>query len=597
MLVMVALVWGVVAMDRPSTRADLTIIIPVDVFTLDPQKMSYNQDLRMAYAMYEGLVRWDSSTFEVQPSIAESWEVSADGRVYTFHLTDKARWSNGDPVTAADFVYSWGRALFPESSGDYTETVFFTIKGAKEFFEWRTAQLSEYAALPEAERMQARADAAYDEAERRFLSTVGLEAVDPRTLRVTLENRVPYFLDLCAFGPMYPVHRPTVTDPRWWSVDRAGGMVRTRPDWTKPEHWVSNGPYVLKDWRFKREILLERNPEYWKPELALSRTVKFLPINDKNTSVLAYQTGVADWHSDVQADYVGDMIDAKKRDGAAANDIQVYPAFGTYFWSFNCEPTLADGRANPLHDARVRRAFVLATDRRAIVDLRRRGETPAPVLIPPGSIPGFDSPAGLGFDPVRARAELESAGWKDRDGDGIPDDPRGNRFPDVTMLYSTGTYHVDVAQAMSAMWREHLGVRCELVGKESKIYKDDLKKRSYMVARGGWYGDYGDPTTFLNLHRTGDGQNDRGYSNPAYDDLLIRAETETDPAARMALLEEAERLSMDEEVPVLTLWHYAWYYLYKDPVDAQGRPNPGGLDNFAGHPRQVQYVWELGVVK
>lgn len=600
-LILFAAVWGVVAMDHPTGRADLTIIIPVDVFTLDPQKISYNQDIRMGNALYEGIVRWDNDTFEVEPAIAQSWEVSPDGRTYTFHLTDRAKWSNGDPVTAHDFVYAWSRALFPETAGDYTETVYFPIAGAPEFFQWRTAQLEAYAALPSTERTEERALSLYQAALQQFDDTVAIKALDDHTLQVSLTNRVPFFLDLCAFVPMFPVHRATVEDPRWWSVDPETAMVRVRPDWTKPAHWVSNGPYILKEWRFKRELVIEKNPNYWRPQQVRSRTIKFLPINDKNTSVLAYQTGVADWHSDVQADYVADMIDQNKRAAEQglppANDMQVYPAYGTYFWWFNCEPTLPDGRDNPFFDPRVRRAFVLATDRQAIVDLRRRGETPAQVFVPPGSIPGFESPRGIGFDPQRARDELRAAGWYDRDNDGIPDDPRGNRFPDVVLLYSTGTYHVDVAQAMSAMWRDTLGVRTELVGKESKIYKEDLKKRNYMLARGGWYGDYGDPTTFLNLHRSTDGQNESGYNSSTLDNLLAQAETETDPDKRYALLEEAERFTMDEEVPILTLWHYAWYYLFKSPETIDGKPQPGGLRNFSAHPRQTQFVWELEVVK
>ncbi len=152
------------------------------------------------------------------------------------------------------------------------------------------------------------------------------------------------------------------------------------------------------------------------------------------------------------------------------------------------------------------------------------GEKVATTFIPPGSIGGFDTPVGLMFDPDRARQELTDAGWIDRDGNGIPENDRGIEFPTVELLYSTAGYHKDIALVLARMFEDTLGVETRLEGKETKVYKDDLKKKNYMLARGGWFGDYGDPTTFLSLHRTGDGNNDRGYSNPQFDEMLDAAD-------------------------------------------------------------------------
>ena len=583
-----------VVVDRPLPDADLTMIIPLDYNTLDPTRMEYNHDLRLSYAIYEQLVRYDnmSDDFHVVPGLARTWDVSADRLTYVFHVEHSARWSNGEPVRAGDFVYAWQRALMPETAASYT-TMFYALKGGEDFFNWREAQLAEYAARPASEKSGAAARRLRDKANQRFHDTVGVEAIDDHTLKVTLERPCAYFLDLCAFGVFSPVYPPLVES--YVAVDPISGRVEQSYEWTKPPLIVTNGPYRVRAWRFKRAMYLDRNPYYWDPTLAKLNTIKIIPITDGNTSVLAYQTGTANWHTDVEVAYIPEMLAEKARGGRQS--IHGMTTFGTYYWSFNCTPTLPDGRPNPFHDARVRRAFCLTVDKQQIADnVRRTGEQPADVLIPPGSIGGFHSPKGLGYDPKRAKEELAAAGWKDRNGDGILENEQGAEFPVVDFLYSTTSYHKDIALVLAKMWADTLGVQARLDGKETKVYKDDLKKHNFMVARGGWFGDYGDPTTFLYLHRTGDGNNDRGFSDPYFDDLMDKADREPDPDTRMRILEEAERYTMEEALPLLPLFHYGWWYLYEPPVDAEGRPNPGGLSGMSSHPRLVQYLWKLDIV-
>lgn len=592
--VLLATLAAMVASDRTLPEADLTVLNRSEFNTVDPQRMSYNHDLRLAYAIYEPLVRWDneSDDFDIVPAAAERWSVSEDGLEYVFSIREDARWSNGEPLLAEDFVFSWRRGMLPDTVADYSG-FFLHIEGARDFFEFRTAQLEAYGGRPSGEKSEAAAEALYGEALAYFDASVGLEALDEKTLRVRVERPIAYFLDLCAFGVFAPVNPDQVKGDRRFNVET--GRIDQGTDWTKPPGLITNGPYTPVSWRFKREMYLERNPHYWNPGMVRSDSVKIIPINDPNTSVLAYETGVADWNSDVTADYIADMLAAKER--GEYESIQSFSTFGTYFWSFNCEPTFGSGRENPFHDARVRRAFVMATDKRELVDnVKRSGEKVARVFVPPGSIPGFEAPEGLPFDPARALAELNAAGWIDRDGDGLPENEAGTPFPVVSMLFSTGSYHDDIALAMGRMWEEHLGVQTRLEGKELKVYRDNLKKRQYMVARGGWFGDYGDPTTFLDLHKTGDGNNDRGISDAYFDGLLERASVETDGAARMRVLEEAERYAMEEMLPILPVWHYNYYYLFEPPI-VDGEPNVGGLAGISKHPRLVQYMWKVWVVR
>lgn len=592
--ILFAILTATVLSDRPLPDAELTFVNRQEFNTVDPQQMSYLHDLRLSYAIYEGLVRWDneSENFDIIPAVARSWTISDDYLTYTFEIEPSARWSNGDPVLASDFVYSWRRAMLPDNAAYYSN-LFFTIKNAEALFNFRSSQLAEYVEQPRDQRSVARAQQLYDEALAYFEEHVGLRATGRHTLEVTLERPTAFFLDLCAFGVFNPVHPPTIESHS--RMDRLSGSRLVDVAWTKPGRIVTNGPYVPTVWRFKREMLLELNPYYWNPGMVQSKTVKILSITDPNTSVLAYQTGLADWNTDVTVDFIPEMLE--KKETGEFPDIHAFSTFGTYFWSFNCTPTLSGGRTNPFHDPRVRRAFAMAIDRDVIVNnVKRSGEAVASVFIPPGSISGFESPPGLPYDPERARRELAEAGWIDRTGDGRPENERGEPFPTVVMLYSTGSYHDRIALAMGAMWNRELGVDFRLDGKELIVYRDDLQRRNYMVARGGWFGDYGDPTTFLDLHRTGNGNNDRGYSDPVFDALMDTAADTADPDERMRILEEAERYTMMETLPILPIWHYNYYYLYKPPYDENGRPIIGGLLGISDHPRLVQYVWKLRVV-
>lgn len=603
-LVLIVGVAAAMLSDAPQPRADFTFINRGDVTTLDLQKMSWMQDLRVARTLFEGLVRHDIFTpgYDALPGVAERWEISPDSRIYTFHLRDNARWSNGEPVTADQFVYSWRRALLPDTASDYTG-LFQKIKGAREFYQWRQDALDAFKPAPGDDARPLHQTAAWrlwQETLAKFDQLVALKAPDSRTLTFELELPTPYFLDLCSFAVFYPVYPPLVS--RFELPSPATGRLDIQFGWTKPPLLVSNGPFELKVWRFRRDMRLEKNPHYWDKDRIAIDSIAIPSIEDPNAAVLAFRSGSVDWVSDVSVPYRADILaqklafHAEHADARSAmlaqgldpveidrrlppdprNHIHPFPAFGTYFYNFNCQPRLQDGRENPFADPRVRRAFAMAIDKQRIVTtLRRVGERVATTLIPPDSIPGYRSPAGLPYDPAAARRLLAEAGY-----------PGGKGFITVELLFNKDAGHDLAAQAIAKDWEANLNVDVELVTREIGVFKDDLRKQNFMTSRAGWFGDYGDPTTFLDLNRKDDGNNDRKYNSPVFEDLMARADREPDADARLRLLEQAERLIVEQDLPLIPLYHYVQMYLY----------DPHKVTGISSHPRQEQTPIHIDII-
>lgn len=594
-LVLVGAVALSVLSDSPRRPADFTFINRGDLSTLDIHRMSWLQDLRLGRALYEGLVRNDvfSPDYRIVPGVAERWDISADGKVYTFHLRANAKWSNGSPVRAQDFVYAWRRAILPDTASDYIK-YFQLIRGAREFGDWRQAALKVF--RPGVHD----AAALWQETLRRFDESVALRADDDHTLRVELVRPTPYWLDLCAFVLFYPMYPPLVD--QYESVDPASGRLRTDAGWTKPPAIVSNGPFRLVEWRFKRDLRLEKNQHWWNAGSLNIDSIAMPTIEDPSATVLAFDSGAVDWVSDVTPSYRGDMVQAKAdfyREHQAEVDamraagldpveidrrlprdpranIHTFPTFGTYFYNINCRPKLEDGRDNPFADKRVRKAFAMALDRRHIADdIRRIGEPPAVTLIPPGSLPGYASPRGLEYNPDAARRLLAEAGY-----------PGGAGFITVEILFNKDGGHDIIAQAVARDWEKNLGVHVSLQQREFMAFRTDLKQHNFMTCRAGWFGDYNDPTTFLDINRTDDGNNDRGYSSPRFDALLDGANNEADPGARLRLLEQAESLIVDDDLPLIPIYHYSQVYLF----DAHR------LSGISSHTRQEQCLYLIDIL-
>lgn len=340
-----------------STRADLVFINGAEPETLDPAIVTGQPESRVVNALFEGLCAYDENGHAV-PGVAERWEISPDGRVYTFYLRADAKWSDGSTLTAGDFIASWKRTLTPETGSQYNYQL-YPIKNAEAFAEGRITDFSE----------------------------VGVRSVNERTLVVELENPTPYFIQLCAFSTLHPVPVALIR--------------RVGDHWVKPAHIISNGAYTLEDWRINDRIRLKKNPHYWDRAGVALETIDVLPISDANVAFNFYASGLADLVMDKGLAPPALLDDLKKRP-----DFHAAPFLGIYFLRYNCE-------RGPFRDERVRRAFSLAVDKKRIVEkITRAGELPAPGFVPPG-IPGYKGTDGLAFDPKEAARLMSEAGFPD----------------------------------------------------------------------------------------------------------------------------------------------------------------------------------------
>jgi oligopeptide transport system substrate-binding protein len=499
LLVLTVMAASFSACNRATERADLVLLNGAEPETLDPAMITGQPEGRIAYALFEGLTAYDQNG-EPRPGVAERWDLSADGRVYTFHLRNNARWSNGDPVTARDFVAAWHRTLRPETAAEYAYQLHY-IRNAR----------------------------AYNEGTLKDFAQVGLRAVDPATLEVTLENPTPFWIDLCAFSALLPVHVPSVE-----ALEKQGKTF------TKPGFLIGNGAFLLKEWRLFDRIRLEKNPLYWNAAQVGMRTVDILPAAKPMTAFNFYATGVADLIMDKGLAPSMLMEELRQRP-----DFHSAPFLGNYFIRFNCT-------RKPFNDARVRLAFSLVVDKSHLTrQITRGGETPASSLVPPGTA-GYQPPPGLGRDPEKARQLLAEAGY-----------PGGKGFPLVSYLFK-GDSDLDqgIGVELQALLKRELGIRIELAQQEWKVYLNSLSNLDYDLCRSSWVGDYKDPNTFMDMFVTGGGNNRTGWSHPRYDSLIAQAAAELNPGKRFALFHQAESLLIRDEAPICPLFYYVGIQFY-----------------------------------
>lgn len=482
----------------PQTRrADLVFLNGAEPESLDPAVITGQPEGRIASALFEGLTANDASGQAV-PGVAERWDISPDGCIYTFHLRDTARWSNGQPVTAQDFLLSWKRTLEPATASEYAYQLYY-IKNGKPYNEGRLSDFSQ----------------------------VGIRVLGERTLEVTLEHPTAYFLDLCAFTTLLPVHVA--------SIEREGD------NWSKPGKLVCNGAFCLTAWRVNDRIRLEKNPYYWDSSRVQLRNIEVLPISKPNTAYNFYAAGQADLLMDKGLVPTALLNELRQRP-----DFHSAPFLGTYFLRFNCAKP-------PFKDPRVRLAFSLVVDKERVVGkITRAGELPAGGLVPPG-INGYPPIKGLTRNIDRARQLLAEAGF-----------PEGKGFPLVSYLYSEGQLNEDIAVELQAMFRDGLGVNINLQRQEWKVYLRSMSSLDYDICRASWVGDYKDQNTFLDMFVTGGGNNRTGWSNTVYDSLIEEAAREVQTRKRMEILAKAEEMLVVEQAPICPIYFYVGIQLY-DP--------------------------------
>jgi oligopeptide transport system substrate-binding protein len=522
----IALALAAAGCGRKLDRADLVFINGAEPELLDPVFSTAQATGRVMYALYEGLTSFDAGA-KPQPGVAERWDISPDGRTYTFHLRKNAVWSNGDPVTAHDFAYSWQRTLLPANAAEYAYQLHY-IRGARDFNEGKLTDFAQ----------------------------VGVRVQGDHTLLVELENPTPFFLDLCAFATLLPVHRATVEKYSDWNAN--------------PAHHVGNGAFTLAEWRLFDRLRLVKNPRYWNAAAVKMRSIDVLPAQRPNTAFNFYATGVADLMMDKGLAPTPLMTELRQR-----KDFHAAPVLATYFFRFNCTRP-------PFNDPRVRRAFCLAVDRRRLTEkVTRAGEAPAYSFVPPGTGRGYRSPepaspeAQAGAPQIaEARRLLAEAGF-----------PEGKNFPMFYYLYRADSdLDQDNAVELQAMFKEVLGVNMQLQRQEWTVYLNSQSKLEYDLSRSSWVGDYNDPNTFLDMFVTGGGNNRTGWSHPAYDQAIAAAAREVDTAKRDEIFRRAEHLLVHEEAPICPLYHYVGIQFYD--ADRLGGMEANVLDE---HPLKALY--------
>jgi len=470
--------------------------------SLDPQKARTISAQTILRDLYECLTSLDKDA-SVAPCVAREWNVTPDGLTYTFRLRPDARWSNGDAVTADDFVASLRRLVDPATASQYAQVVDVIANATEIIGGTRRPQ------------------------------ELGVAAPDRATVIVTLAHPAPYLPGLMAHPSTCPIHRPTLA---------------AHPDsFARPGVMVSNGAFVLKEWVPGSHVLALRNKQYWNDASTHLDAVRFLHLGDENAEFLRYRAG--ELH--VTAVVPRNQIDFVKEN--LSDELHVSPQLNTYYYGFNLD------RAFLGQDVRVRAALSMVIDRERLTrSVLRMGELPAYGWVPPRVFNYTSQSFEYRNTPIAQRIEqarklYSEAGYS-------ADKPLR-----VRLSYSTGDIHSKLAIAIASMWKETLGVDVQLDAIEHRALLQEIDRRNVDLFVSGWIGDYNDAYTFLQYLRTGFAINLPHYSNPAYDRLLDQAAATPDAEQRRKLLENAER-TMLKDHPLLPIFFYVNKHLVKPQV-------------------------------
>lgn len=484
-----------------------------EVQSLDPHKIEGVPESNVSRDLFEGLL---ISDVEGHPTagVAEKWE-NKDFKVWTFHLRKNAKWSDGTPVTAHDFVYSWQRLADPKTASPY-------------------ASYLQYGHIANIDDVIAG---------KKPTSELGVKAIDDNTFEVTLSEPVPYFYKLL-------VH-PSVSAVPKAAIEKFGDK------WTQPANIVTNGAYKLKDWVVNERIVLERNTNYWDNEKTVITQVTYLPISAEVTDVNRYRSG------EIDMTYNNMPIELfQKLKKEIPKEVHVDPYLCTYYYEINNQKA-------PFTDVRVRTALKLALDRDIIVNkVKNQGDLPAYSYTPPYTDGAkLTEPAWFKMTQEQRNAEakklLAEAGY-------TADKPLT-----FSLLYNTSDLHKKLAIAVASIWKKNLGANVKLENQEWKTFLDTRHQGTFDVARAGWCADYNEPTSFLNTMLSDSSNNTAHYKSPAFDKLIGDTLKVTDEAQRAELYSKAEQ-QLDKDSAIVPVYYYVnarlvkpWVggYTGKDPLD------------------------------
>jgi oligopeptide transport system substrate-binding protein len=471
--------------------------------SLDPQKIDSAEESNILLDMFEGLTRIDG-TGAIVPAVASTWDVAPDGLTWTFHLRPEAKWSDGMPVVAGDFVYGLRRAVDPATAAPYV-SVLYEIVGAR----------------------------AISDGKEKDLSKLGVTAPDAHTVRIALTEPTAFLAGVLTLPVAYPMPKAAI---------EAGGA-----QWTRPGKIVSNGAYKLDAWEPQQEIRLIRNPNYWNAGAVKIDVARWLVIESDETAFKRFRAGELDFSRMPQTQFTW----AKKNMPDELHpDISLWTAY-----------IIMNTAKGPTSDPRVRQALAMTLDRETLADkVDPHGEAPAYGLIPPG-IPGYNQqpPDWMALSKpdrlAKAKALYAEAGYG-------PDKPLK-----LELIYPTTEGSRRVTSAMASMWKQALGAEVTVTNEENQVVLSQTRHHDFQMSLYGWIADYPDPWTFLSILQSDAGDlNTSSYNNPEFDKLLGQAKATIDPAARLKLLEGAERL-VSRDMPVIPMYYDVRPYLVSTRVD------------------------------
>ena len=472
---------------------------------LDPTTAYSNTELTILNTLFEGLVDYSPDCHDIVPAAAEKWEISPDQRTYTFHLRKGLKWSNGDPLTSADFLYGFRRLIEPQLGAELAVYADWIVGGK----DYRTGKTHD-------------------------LNAVGFRAPDPLTFEITLNQRAPYYLGILAEGPFYPVHRAT--------IEKYDAYLRRDAKWTRAGSLVGNGPFKLKEWKINEVVAVEKNPNYWDAAHVVLKEAHFHPIADLDAEENAFRAGLL---------HVTRYLPVVKLPGYLKDHralVHTDPLVDTKYIDFNVK------RA-PFDDARVRRAFALAVDREALVrDVMRDGSRVADNLTLPGS-GGYTARVHLPFDGQKARAALAEAGFAG-----------GANFPHVSLVFTTAHQNEkQLVEALQAMWQRELGIHVDLVAQEEQVWLSTMRAKDFQLLTDDWLSGINDPVDLFQLFLGHSPTNNTGWDNAGYNQEFAAAAQAPDDAAREVHLQSMDAALLDD-LPLLPLFHLSQNYLVQPSV-------------------------------